>query len=113
MTGTTTHPAVADRIMLPPEALEDFCRRWKAVEIALFGSVLRDDFGPNSDVDVLVSFEPKAGWSLFDLVTMEDELSQIIGRRVDLVERLAVERSENYIRRRNILSSLEMVYAAR
>jgi predicted nucleotidyltransferase len=104
---------ISGRIALPPEVLADFCRRWKVVEIALFGSILRDDFGPGSDVDVLVSFKAGSSWSLFDLVTMEDELSQIIGRQVDLVERQAVERSENYIRRRNILSSLETIYAAR
>lgn len=67
------------------------------MQMALFGSVLRDDFGPESDVDVLVSFAPDARWSLFDLVAMQNELKTTVGREVDLVERSAVEQSENYI----------------
>ncbi|HEV8632750.1 MAG TPA: nucleotidyltransferase family protein [Chloroflexota bacterium] len=89
------------------DRLARFCRRWKVAEFALFGSVLRDDFRPDSDVDVLVAFAPDANWSLFDLVRMEDELSELFGRRVDLVERKAVEQSENYIRRKHILGSLQ------
>ncbi len=72
--------------------------------------MLRDDFRPDSDIDVLVTFAPNPGWSLFDLVHMEDELEVMFGREVDLVERPTVERSENYIRRRNILSSTMRVY---
>ena len=74
-----------------------------------FGSVLRDDFRPDSDVDVLVSFNPSAPWSLFDLVTMQDELQKIFGRTVDLVER---EGLRNPFRKRSILSSREVIYAA-
>jgi len=74
--------------------------------------VLREDFGPDSDVDVLVVFAEDARWSFFDLMTMQGELKEILGREVDLVERRAVERSENYIRRRHILQSLEKVYVA-
>ena len=81
--------------------------------MALFGSALRDDFRPESDVDVLVDFAPAAQWSLFDLVTMQNELQQLFGRPADLVERSAIERSENYIRRRNILANTETLYEAR
>lgn len=101
------------RIEIPKGRITDFCRRWKVTELALFGSILRGDFGPDSDVDVLVSFAPDARWSLLDLVRMQDELKAILGREVDLVERVAVERSENYIRRKSILSNLEVIYAAR
>ena len=104
--------AVQRNIQWPSDQIAGFCRRWGITEMALFGSVLRDDFGPNSDIDVLVIFEPNARWSLFDLVRMEDELAHILGRRVDLVERRSVERSENYIRRRNILSGAETIYVA-
>lgn len=100
------------KISIDRERIADFCRRRKITEFAFFGSVLRDDFGPESDVDVLVAFAPDAGWSLFDVVRMEEELAGILGRKVDLVERKAVERSENYIRRRHVLSSLEPVYVA-
>jgi len=89
-----------------------FCRKWKVTELALFGSVLREDFRPDSDVDVLVSFTPDAGWSLFDIVRMEEELSALLGREVDLVERKAIEKSENYIRRKHILGSAESFYVA-
>ena len=98
--------------VLPQDEIADFCRRWQVIELALFGSALRDDFGPDSDIDVLVSFAPDAHWGLFALVQMQDELEAILGREVDLVSRQAVEQSENYIRRKAILSGLEVVYAA-
>ncbi len=94
------------------EQIASFCNNWQIVQFDLFGSVLRDDFRPDSDVDVLVTFAPDAKWSLFDLVHMQDELEQLFGRHVDLVERPAIEKSPNYIRRRNILSSAERIYAA-
>ena len=100
--------------MIPIERaiVEVFCRKWKIAELALFGSVLRDDFRPDSDVDVLVSFAPDADWSLLDHLAMEEELAGILGRKVDLVSRRAVERSANRIRRQAILGSAEVVYAA-
>jgi len=102
------------KIDVPMEEVAAFCRKWKVTELALFGSVLRDDFGPDSDVDVLATFAPDAPWSLWDWPDMLDELKAIFGgREVDLVEREGVERSENYIRRRYILSSAEPVYVAR
>ena len=104
---------MAARIVLDQERLEAFCRKWDVAELSLFGSVLRDDFRPDSDVDVLVSFAEGARRSLFDLVAMEEELRGILGRDVDLVERKAVERSENYLRRRRILRSAEPLYVAR
>jgi uncharacterized protein len=100
------------KIILPREQIKEFCQRWKIKELALFGSVLRDDFRPDSDVDLLVTFEADSQWSLFDMIDMQDELKEVLGREVDLVERRAVERSENYIRRRHILQSLEPLYVA-
>ncbi|HUR68763.1 MAG TPA: nucleotidyltransferase family protein [Candidatus Thermoplasmatota archaeon] len=98
------------RVALDKRRLAEFCRKWQIREFALFGSVLRADFRPDSDVDVLVTFAPGAAWSLFDVVTMEDELSGIIGRRVDLVTRRAIERSENWLRRDAILATAEPVH---
>ena len=98
------------RIPIDSEKIADYCRRWSIAEFALFGSVVRDDFGPESDVDVLVKFAPMSQYSLFDLVRMQDELSEMLGRNVDLAEWEAVEQSENYIRRKHILSSIERVY---
>jgi uncharacterized protein len=70
----------AVKIPLPDVELEELCRRWQVSELALFGSVLRDDFRPDSDVDVLVTFAPGAHWSLFDRVRMQKELESILGR---------------------------------
>ena len=103
---------MAPRIAYDQDRIAAFCRKWKVRELSFFGSVLREDFRSESDVDVLVSFEEVVGWSLLDLVTMQDELGEILGREVDLVERKAIERSENYLRRRHILRSAEPVYVA-
>lgn len=97
------------RLPIPEAAVAAFCAKWQVTEFALFGSVLRDDFGPDSDVDVLVSFAPDARHSLFDLVRMEDDLRELFGRDVDLVTRRAVERSPNEWRRQSILGSLAHV----
>ncbi len=94
---------------VPQDEIDAFCQRWRVVELAVFGSVLREDFRPDSDVDVLVSFEPNAHWSLFDLVTMQDELEALFGRPVDLVEK---EGLRNPFRRHAILSSQEVLYEA-
>ena len=97
------------KIIVPKDKIRDFCRRWKVVEFALFGSVLREDFHHNSDIDVLVTFSPNAQHSLFDLARMEEELETIFERRVDLVEKAGIR---NPFRRHEILKSLEVVYAA-
>jgi len=99
-------------VQLNSELIEDFCRRWKIEEFALFGSVLRNDFRYDSDVDVMVSFRNDATWSLLDHVVMQDELVAIFGRNVDLVTRKGVERSRNAIRRKSILSNAKVIYAA-
>ena len=97
------------QIDIPRDQIRDFCRRWKIVEFALIGSVLRDDFRPDSDIDVLLSFEENAGWSLYDIVDMKDELKAIFGREIDLVEKEAIR---NPYRRRNMLMDKEVLYAA-
>lgn len=103
---------MSPRIPIDSDKLREFCTRWKITELALFGSVLRDDFRPDSDLDVLVSFAPDVRWTLLDHVDMRDELMEIFGRSVDLVTRRAVERSANYLRRREILGSAQVVYAS-
>jgi predicted nucleotidyltransferase len=99
-------------IPIPKSELAKFCRRWKVTELALFGSALRQDFHADSDIDLLVTFEPEATHSLFDLVAMQFELEEIFRRKVDLVERRAVEQSENYIRRNHILGSAQVLHVA-
>jgi len=89
--------------------IESFCRRWQIVEFAMFGSVLREDFGQESDINVVVTFSENTYPSLFDFVTMEQELSDIFGRPVDIVEKSAIR---NPFRRYEILRTMELVYAA-
>ncbi|WKZ50021.1 MAG: nucleotidyltransferase family protein [Anaerolineales bacterium] len=101
------------KVSIPRKRLAEFCQRWMISELALFGSALRSDFHATSDVDLLVSFAPNARVSLLDLVRMENELEQIFGRKVDLIERREIEKSPNYIRRKNILENTKVVYAAR
>jgi predicted nucleotidyltransferase len=97
------------KINIPQDKIENFCRRWKIKEFALFGSVLRDDFGPDSDIDVLVSFEPDGGITFENRVEMLEELGAIFGREVDLVEKKGIR---NPFRRHEILTTREVVYAA-
>jgi uncharacterized protein len=101
------------KLSLPQEKIAAFCRKWNVSEFALFGSVLREDFRPDSDVDVLVSFPSyDATPSLFDHVDMQDELVEIFGRPVDLLTRGGVEDGRNPIRKRAILNTARVVYAA-
>jgi len=82
------------------------------VELALFGSILRGNDGKDSDVDLLVTFDPEAEWSLFDFVELQEELSGLFGRKVDLVSRRGLERSRNPIRPKEILSTARVLYAS-
>ncbi len=92
--------------------IAEFCQRWQITELSLFGSALREDFRPDSDVDVLVVFVPETDWRFRDLARMEEELAGIFGREVDLVEKQLVEQNRNHIVRKHILQSAELVYVA-
>jgi hypothetical protein len=98
------------RLPLDAERIRGFCRKWLITELAVFGSILRDDFSPDSDVDFLATFAPESRWSLLDHVRMQDELAEIVGRRVDLVSRRGLETSSNPWRRQEILSSAETLH---
>jgi len=87
----------------------DFCQRWSVTEFALFGSTLRSDFGPESEVDVLVTFAPNVPWTLWDLSRMRTELESIFGGEVDLVEKMALR---NPYRRQAILADHHVIYAS-
>lgn len=108
MSGTVEYHG----IKVSKDRIEAFCRRWNVNELAVFGSILRDDFRPESDIDVLVAFAPSTSWRVDDILEMKEELQKIFGRRVDLVERRLVESSPNYIRRKHILNNLETLYVA-
>lgn len=100
------------KLKIPRAELAAFCKRWKISELALFGSALRDDFRMDSDIDILVSFAPGARPTLFDMARMQDELKEIFGRDVDLVSKRGLENSRNYLRRKEILDSAQVIHAA-
>jgi hypothetical protein len=97
------------KIDIPMDKISAFCKKWKIKEFSLFGSVLRDDFRPDSDVDALISFVENPGWDLYDWVNMIEELKTIFGREVDLVSQKGLR---NPFRRQNILATREVLYAA-
>jgi len=103
------HPVA---IPLPQAAIAEFCQRWRIKEFYLFGSVLRNDFRPDSDIDVMVQFAVDAPWGLLELVRMKRELEALFERKVDFVMKESIEQSENWIRRREILGTAELIYVA-
>ena len=98
------------KLEVSSDAIVAFCQKWKITEFALFGSILRDDFRPDSDVDVLVTFAPDEKWSLFDIVRMKEELETIFGREVDFVQKPGLK---NPFRRYEILRTKEVIYATK
>jgi predicted nucleotidyltransferase len=98
---------------LPMTEIAGFCQRWKIQELALFGSVLRDDFNPDSDVDVLITFTVDADWGLLDHVKMQQELQALLHRNIDLITKRAVERSPNWLRRNEILKTAQILFSER
>ncbi|MEL7034445.1 MAG: nucleotidyltransferase domain-containing protein [Cyanobacteria bacterium J06592_8] len=97
-------------IALPIDAIQTFCQRWQIAELAVFGSILRDDFTVDSDVDFLYVLKPDVRWSFRDLIHAEEELAQLLGRKVDLVGKASIQQSYNWLRKRNILSSAKVIY---
>ncbi|NER34506.1 MAG: nucleotidyltransferase family protein [Oscillatoria sp. SIO1A7] len=105
--------AITSNIKLPLEQIQQFCQRWHIVEFALFGSVLRDDFSPDSDIDVLVTFDVRFHRGLAETLEMRQELQDLFERPVDLIVKASIERSQNWLRRQNILESARVIYATR
>ncbi len=98
------------RLGITPQQLAEFCQRRYISELALFGSILRDDFHPNSDIDMLVTFQPSARVSLIDLIDMQYELQELCDRKVDLLTKKSVETSSNWMRRQEILTTARVIY---
>ncbi|MBM4043443.1 MAG: nucleotidyltransferase [Planctomycetes bacterium] len=102
-------PAVAPYVMdLPMETLADFCRRWKITRLEIFGSALRDDFGPKSDIDLLVLFADDAHMGMLAWAQCQRELGKLFRRRVDLVPRDCLKP----LIRDEVLASAKVLYAA-
>ena len=100
------------KIKIPEEGIKEFCQKYEINEFSLFGSVLTDEFNPDSDIDILVKFNESARHTLFDLARMKEELKQLMGYEVDLVSKRGIESSRNLIRKNAILKSAESIYAA-
>lgn len=90
--------------------IEDLCSRKQITEFALFGSILRDDFRPDSDIDVLVTFAPHARKGLLTLAKIKYELEDLFGREVDILTKKSLETGQNSVRCRNILESAKVIY---
>ena len=99
-------------IAVPKEKIDAFCQQNHICELGLFGTALHEDFRQNSGIGVLVGFEQEHRPEPIKLGVMQEELTKIFGQNIDLVERQAVEKSENYIRRRHILKTIESIYTA-
>lgn len=102
----------AGHLEFEPEVLRAFCEKWGVAELAVFGSVLREDFRPDSDIDFLVTWAPGRRPRLFDMFRMKDELVELLGREVDLAQRQVVEADRNQFRKAAILDSARVIYAA-
>lgn len=101
------------RLGITGDQLQEFCQNAQISELALFGSVLRDDFRPDSDIDILVTFEPDCKISLLDFVGLEYQLQDLLNRNVDLVSKKAVECDRNWLRRQEILNHYQTIYESR
>ena len=109
MLSTETQNRLVERLGVSLEQIAAFCQRWKIVEFAVFGSILREDFCPDSDVDVLVTFMPNDGWSLFDVMDLQRELAAMVHRPVDLLEKRDLK---NPFRRAEILRTHQVLYVS-
>jgi predicted nucleotidyltransferase len=105
----TTSDTSKRHLAIDYERVAELCQRWSITQLSLFGSILRPDFRPDSDVDVLLTFSPDARWTLLDITRLQDELSLILGRSVDVVEEKSLK---NPFRRREILRTRQVLYAA-
>lgn len=98
---------------IPVDKIAEFCQQWKIQELALFGSALRDDFRPDSDLDIVVTFAKDADWGLLDHVQMQLELQRLFNRNVDLISRRALEHSQNWLLREEILKTARVLFSSR
>jgi predicted nucleotidyltransferase len=112
--ATKTHDSrTYHRLGITLTEFTEFCQRRHITELALFGSILREDFHPDSDIDILVTFTPEAKTSLLDLVDMQYELEDLFHREVDLLTKKSVIDSPNWMRRQEILNTAKIMYESR
>ena len=107
------NPTVQTRLGLSSQEVASFCQRWRITKLALFGSILRDDFRANSDIDLLLTFAPDARQGLLTLAKIKHELESQLNRPVDLAPEASIQTSDNWIRQREILSTAQTIYEQR
>ncbi|MGB3493147.1 MAG: nucleotidyltransferase domain-containing protein [Elainellaceae cyanobacterium] len=107
---TQLDPKVQNRFSISNDDIATFCQHWEITHLALFGSVLRDDFKDESDIDLLIAFTPEARQGLLTLAKIKHELESLLKRPVDIVVKSSIESSENWIRRHEILGSAQTIY---
>lgn len=112
MSMSTSKSEIYDRLSIAPAQVAEFCQRWQIAELAIFGSVLRSDFRPDSDIDLLIAYAPGAGKGLLARARIKDELETLCGREVDVITRQSIEQSRNEMRRQEILGSAQVIYVA-
>ena len=112
MTTKLTAQMLCDRMNTTPHELASLCRHWNIAELALFGSILGQNFHINSDIDILISYQADAPRGLFQKMELKEELEAIVQRKVDLVSKKAIQESRNWIRRNHILNSAQVIYVA-
>jgi uncharacterized protein len=109
MSKLSHQESLIDRLGVSQDRISELCQHWKIIEFALFGSILREDFHADSDIDILVTFAPNDGWSLFSLMDLQRELESMVGRPVDLLEKRDLK---NPFRRAEILRTHRVIYAS-
>ncbi|MEL6223279.1 MAG: nucleotidyltransferase domain-containing protein [Cyanobacteria bacterium J06626_14] len=112
MNPSTSIARIYNRLGITAAELTDFCQRWDIAELSLFGSVLRNDFRSDSDIDILISYFPGKTKSLLELVKIKYELEALCSRDVDVMTKKSIEQSRNKFRRREILGSAQIIYVA-
>ena len=101
-----------ERLKVAPGDLAAFCRTWQIAKLEVFGSLLRQDFGADSDVDFLVSFAPGKGPAGMSWFQIKEELARLVGRKVDVLDRRLLEQSRNLYRRHHILREATAVHGS-
>lgn len=102
---------IQTRLGISQQKLEEICHHWKITELALFGSILRLDFTEKSDIDILVTFADEVRWGLIDFIRLNQQLETEFKRSVDLLTKQSIEKSKNWLRKREILQTAEVIYA--
>jgi predicted nucleotidyltransferase len=115
MSPTITHKSqlfqrIYQRLGINGEQLDSFCQENCIQELSVFGSVLRDDFNEESDIDILVSYHSSASVGLLESVELREKLSKLFKRKVDLLSKKAIEKSKNWLKKDIILNSAVIIY---